>query len=78
MLLFASVLILMAGAFVAIWGEEHRVRWWFLLMCASTAGLTAGLWVELHLPEYALLAARINMTNGLVLALTGCSCVLIM
>ncbi len=78
MLLFAAVLSLLAGGFVAAFGQERRVRGWFLLMSVSSAGLTTGLWIELHVPEHAFFAARINMTTALVLAFAGCTCGLIM
>jgi|GEM_PF-5270955 len=78
MLLLATALSLLAGGFVAVFGEERRVRGWFLILCVSTALLTTGLWVELYRPEYAFFAARLNVTMALVLAFTGSNCALIM
>lgn len=78
MLLFAAGVTVLAGAFVAVFGQEPRVRGWFALMCLSAAALTSGLWVELRYAEHAFLAARANMLTALVLAFAGCTCGLLM
>lgn len=78
MLLFAAGLSVVAGALVALFGQERRVRWWFLVLCAAAAGVTTGLWIEINVPEHAFLAARLNMSTAIVLVLAACTCALIM
>ena len=70
-LIFAAIFCTLAGMFVALNSQEPRVKKWFVLLCLSAAALTLGLWLEINSEEYAYLAARINMTAGLVLATSG-------
>jgi class 3 adenylate cyclase len=72
MLLFFSAFLSAAmGCFVSIAGQERRVKIWFLLLCTSTALLCIGLWIEVNAPNWALFAARVNMTSALMIAAMG-------
>ena len=59
------------GCFVGTAGQERRAKIWFLLLCVSTAALCIGLWIEVNVPNQALLAARANMTSALMIAAMG-------
>ncbi len=78
MLLFAAVLSVLAGGFVALYSQERRVRGWFLLMCLSMAAVLVGLWVETHSPTHAFVAARINVTLAPLAVFMSCTAGLIM
>jgi class 3 adenylate cyclase len=72
MLLFFTAFISLAmGCFVGIAGQERRAKIWFLLLCLSAAALCIGLWIEVNVPTWALLAARANMTSALMIAAMG-------
>ena len=71
LLIFAALFSAVAAIFVALNSQEPRVKKWFVLLCTSAAALTLGLWLELNVEAYSYLAARINMTAGLVLATAG-------
>lgn len=71
LLLISAVLSLALGIFVAAKGQENRVKVSFLTLCVSAAALSAGLWVEVNVEAYTFTAARINMTAGLILAVSG-------
>lgn len=71
MLIFAAAFSLVAAIFVGLNSQEPRVKKWFVLLCLSATALTLGLWMELYVEPYSFLAARINMTAGLVLATSG-------
>jgi len=69
MLNAAAVVVAIAIALaVALFGEEPRVKPWIVAMCVACGLLSAGLWVEIHVPAWSLAAARVNMTAALVLA----------
>ncbi len=68
LLLFAAAVSLAVGLLFSLFGQERRVRGWILVVCASAAAVTAGLYVEMHVPEHAFLAARVNMSSAVVLA----------
>jgi class 3 adenylate cyclase len=70
-LLFSALLSIAMGWFVAVVGQERRTKVWFLLLCASTACLSVGLWVEINLPNWAFAAARANMTSAFMIAAMG-------
>jgi len=59
------------GWFVVVAGQERRTKVWFLLLCASTAFLSVGLWIEISLPNWAYAAARANMTSAFMIAAMG-------
>lgn len=69
--LIASVMSLMLGIAVAVFGQERRVKLWFFLLCVSCAVLTAGHYVETTSERWTFLAARIVMTTALLTAVTG-------
>src|SRR5687768_13508738 len=72
MLSFALVFVSVTMAsVVALFGEERRVKLWFVTTCVACAALSAGLWVEVHRPDWTVAAARVNMTAALVLAASG-------
>jgi serine/threonine-protein kinase len=56
---------------VALFGEDRRVKPWFVATCISCAALSAALWIELNVPDWSFLAARVNMTAALALAASG-------
>jgi len=68
----AAVVVSIAIAIaVALFGEERRVKPWFVAMCVACACICAGLWVEIHVPAWSLLSARVNMTAALGLAVAA-------
>ena len=71
LLFFTAVLSVAMGCFVGIAGQERRVKIWFFLLCTSTALLCIGLWIEVNAPNWAVLAARANMTSALMIAAMG-------
>jgi class 3 adenylate cyclase len=73
MLFLAAFFCLATGAVVGLSGEEPRVKLWFVALCVSCAAVCAGLWVEVHLEAWSLLAARVNMTAAV--AAGGCGLV---
>jgi hypothetical protein len=65
----SAVLVSLAMAIaVSLFGDDRRVKPWVVTMCLACAALSAGLWIEVHVPRYAVLSARVNMTAALVLA----------
>jgi hypothetical protein len=71
LLLFSAFLSVAMGCFVGVAGQERRAKIWFLLLCASTALLSIGLWVEVNVADWAFLAARANMTSAFMIAAMG-------
>jgi tRNA A-37 threonylcarbamoyl transferase component Bud32 len=72
MLSFALVFVSVTMAsVVALFGEERRVKLWFVTTCIACATLSAGLWVEVNRPDWTIAAARVNMTAALALAASG-------
>jgi len=71
LLLVGALLSVEMGCFVAVAGQERRVKLWFLLLCASTTALSIGLWIEVNLPNWMFAAARANMTSALMIAAMG-------
>ena len=71
LLFFTAFLSAAMGCFVGIVGQERRVKIWFFLLCTSTALLCIGLWIEVNAPNWAVLAARANMTSALMIAAMG-------
>jgi class 3 adenylate cyclase len=71
LLFFTAFLSASMGCFVGVAGQERRVKIWFFLLCASTASLCIGLWMEVNAPNWAVLAARANMTSALMIAAMG-------
>lgn len=71
LLLISAALSLAMGIFVAVKGQEPRVKFWFLVLCVSAAAVSAGLWVEVNVEAWTYEAARVNMTAGLALAVAG-------
>jgi len=71
LLLIAALLSVLLGLFVAVKGQERRVKASFLFLCLSAATLCAGLWIEVHVETLAFAGARVNMTAGLALAAAG-------
>ena len=71
MLFFTAFLSVAMGCFIGIVGQERRAKIWFLLLCTSTASLCIGLWVEVNVADWAVLAARANMTSALMIAAMG-------
>ena len=51
LLFFTAFISIFMGCFVGIAGQERRAKIWFLLLCASTAVLCIGLWVEVNVPN---------------------------
>jgi len=69
--LVASVMSLVMGVAIVIFGQEKRVKLPFFLLCLSCAVLTAGHYVETTSERWTFLAARIVMTTALLTAVTG-------
>ncbi len=63
----AMVSVVMAIA-IALFGEEPKVKPWVVAMCLACAALAGGLWLEVHVERFSVLAARVNMTAALALA----------
>jgi class 3 adenylate cyclase len=71
LLFFTASLSLAMGCLVGIAGQARRAKIWFLLLCVSAASLCIGLWIEVNVPTWALVAARANMTSALMIAAMG-------
>lgn len=69
-LLFTPVICIIIGIIVVINAENNQIRFWLGLLCLSLAMLSAGLYQEIYGSGYIFLAAKINMTTGLIMALT--------
>jgi len=78
MLLLSAFLSIVMGLFVALIGQDDKVKRWFILLCISVSFLTTGQWVEVDSPAFAILAARIVMTSALVGAAMALMCARVM
>jgi hypothetical protein len=78
MLLLSAFLSIVMGLFVALFGQDKNVKRWLILLCINVSFLTAGLWVEVNSPAFAVLAARIVMSSALVGAAMALMCARIM
>jgi class 3 adenylate cyclase len=71
MLLGSALLSIVMGTLVFFVGQERRIKGWFLLLCVAAAMLTFGIWIEINVPNLSVPAARLNMTNALLIAVFG-------
>lgn len=71
MLLGSAFLSILMGTLVFFVGQERRIKEWFLPLCLAAAVLTFGIWIETNVPSWSFLAARINMTTALLVAIFG-------
>ncbi len=71
MLPFAAILIVGMGVVVAFSGEQRQVRLWFALLCLACAAVCVGLFIEINVERWALLAARVNMTAAFAATTCG-------